>query len=56
VRGSSAVAFWHGRVTFIDPDTGEYSHGAPFPSAIVAHNIDRSRVVDEFRDVAWVVS
>lgn len=56
IEKASIVAFWHGRLSFIDADTGEYSQGAPFPSAIVGHNMDHVKFRQAFSDVAWVVT
>lgn len=48
---ADCVAFWRGRITFVGAE-----NGAPFPSAIVAHNIGRRAMLRAFGDVADVWS
>ena len=46
---ATAIGYWQGRIKFSGA-----SQGAPFPSAVIAHNIDPGAFMDAFGDVCQV--
>lgn len=47
-KAAKVVGFFHKRVQFVGAD-----NGAPFPSALFAFNVTKSRFTNVFHDVAW---
>lgn len=47
---ADAICFWKGRISFINPETGEPQSGTKFPSAVLYWGPRVSKFVDTFSD------